>query len=397
MIQSIIRILEIAAALGTLASAGYSLLCLWSAAKFVHDIKAAANRVPSTPFLPPVSILKPLKGVDPGMYESLRSHCLQDYPEYEIIFGVSEADDPAIALVERLRAEFPERTIRLVQCLNILGPNVKVSNLAQMLPQASNEYLIVNDGDIRVEPDYLRRVVAPLQSNAIGMSTCLYRGVPGASLGSQLEALGISADFCPGVLTARFLEGGIRFGLGSTLAFRRRDLQSVGGFESLLDYLADDYQLGNRLAASGLKVDIATTIVDTHLPSYSFGGFLRHQLRWARTVRDSRPWGYVGLCITFGLVWAALAVILSTGAAWAWTLFAVTIVLRLGAVAFVGGSVLRDRRVFGQLWLIPLRDVLGLGIWLASFVGHTVSWRGETFTLNHGRLVRNISKETLRN
>jgi ceramide glucosyltransferase len=194
------------------------------------------------------------------MYESFRSHCLQNYPEYEIIFGVSEPDDEAIAQVKRLQREFPLHPIQLVVCAKRLGANVKVSNLAQMLGHARGEYIIVNDSDIRVPAEYLRSVIAPLLNPEIGLVTCLYRGVAGPTLGSRLEALGISTDFCAGVLAASVLEG-IKFGLGSTLAFRRQDLISIGGFEAIVDYLADDYEIGNRLAGKGLKVHLSETVV----------------------------------------------------------------------------------------------------------------------------------------
>jgi ceramide glucosyltransferase len=386
MLHHIHRIAELAAALGTLSSIGFYLLCIWSAASFLREKKATVEdaRPPQTP---PVSILKPLKGTDPGMYESLRSHCLQDYPEYEIIFGVSEPNDPAVALVTKLQAEFPQQSIRLVVCEQDLGANTKVSNLAQMLPHARYEYLIVNDSDIRVEPDYLRKVVPPLTDPAVGMVTCLYRAVASPTLGSRLESLGISTDFIAGVLAARQLEG-IRFGLGSTLAFRRGDLQAIGGFEALADYLADDYELGSRIAKRGLKVILSNSIVETFLPAYGLGAFLDHQLRWARTIRDSRRWGYLGLGLTFGLPWAMLTVALAQGAAWAWALLGTVCVVRAAMSLIVGRSVLRDQQVLTLLWLIPLRDVIALLVWLASFAGHTISWRDETFTLAKGKLTR---------
>ena len=209
-------------------------------------------------------------------------------------------------------------------CPENLGANTKVSNLGQMARQARHEYLIVNDSDIRVEPDYLRRVLAPLSDPKVGLVTCLYRGIANSSLGSRLESLGISTDFCAGVLVAQTVENGIRFGLGSTLAFRRRDLQAIGGFEAIADYLADDYQLGSRIAALGLKVKLSDVVVETFLPRYTLSSFVAHQLRWARTVRDSRFWGYLGLGFTFGLPWAVLALILAKGAAWAWGLLALS-------------------------------------------------------------------------
>lgn len=377
-----IQIVEVVAVIGTLASVIYYGLCLCSAASFLR-----ARNAHSASLTPPVSILKPLKGTDPEMYESFRSHCLQDYPEYEIVFGVSDADDPAIALVERLKAEFPQQTIRLVVCRENLGTNTKVSNLVQMLPEVRYEHLVLSDSDIRVERDYLQRVVAPLQDPKVGIVTCLYRGVPSQTLGSRLESLGISTDFCAGVLAARLLEG-IRFGLGSTLAFRRADLVAIGGLEPLLDYLADDYELGNRIAALGKIGHLSEVVVETFLPPYNARQFLAHQLRWARTVRDARRWGYLGLLWTFGLSWGLLAVIAAHGAAWAWLLLGAAAVMRFAMAVVVGRGVVRDRRLIPSLWLIPLRDLVALLVWVSSFVGHNVTWRGDRFTLKNGRLIR---------
>ena len=382
------EIIEIIAVLGAFSSVSYYALCLWSAAGFLRERKAAGEGARPTQFVPPVSILKPLKGTDPEAYESFRSHCLQDYPEYEIIFGVSDPRDPAAELVERLKKEFPQRLIRLMFCPKNLGTNTKVSNLAQMLAVARYEYLIVNDSDIRVEPDYLRRVVAPLADPKVGMVTCLYRSVAGPTLGSRLESIGISSDFSAGVLAARQLERGIRFGLGSTLAFRRRDLESIGGFEALADYLADDYEIGSRIAARGLEVKLSEVVVETFLPPYTPREFVDHQLRWARSVRDSRPWGSVGLGLTFGLPWTLLALVFSLGAAWAWELLAAVAAMRVAVALVIGSLVLRDRQVLRWLGLLPLRDVVALLVWLASFTGHTVSWRGDSFELKRGKLVR---------
>ena len=388
MIHCIAMIATMAAAAITVCSTGYYLVCLYSAARFLGERKAAGEGArPTQPALP-VSILKPLRGTDPEMYESLRSHCLQDYPEYEIIFGVSDPADPAMQLVERLKREFPQRAIRVMICAQNLGSNTKVSNLAQMLPQAKYEYILVNDSDIRVQSDYLRRVIAPLADPQVGLVTCLYRGVPNRTLGSRLESLGISTDFAAGVLAARQLEGGIRFGLGSTLAFRRRDLEAIGGFEALADYLADDYEIGRRIAQRGLLVKLSEVVVETFLPAYTLRQFVDHQLRWGRAVRDSRRWGYLGLVLTFGLPWAVLALVFSHGASWTWALLAAATGLRLAIALVVGWSVLRDRQGLGLLALLPLRDLVALLIWFASLVGHTVVWRGDSFTLKNGRLVR---------
>jgi ceramide glucosyltransferase len=330
--------------------------------------------------------LKPLKGADPEMYESFRSHCLQDYPEYEIIFGVSDAADPAAGIVEQLQQEFPDRTIRLLVCQQRLGPNVKVSNLEQMVPAARFPVLIVNDSDIRVESDYLRRVVAPLADEHTGMVTCLYRGVAAKTLGSKLEAIGISTDFCPGVLVAQSLEHGLHFGLGSTLAFRRADLQRIGGFKALVDFLADDYELGRRISALDKKVVLSDVIVETHLPEYDLIGFLHHQLRWSRGVRDARYRGYVGLVSTFGVLWALLALLFAGGAAWSWAVLGAVFLLRTTVALVFSRAVLQDEDVVEQLWLVPLRDLIAVGVWIASFTGHTVVWRGDRFELKNGRL-----------
>jgi len=387
MIHYTIRFLQVVAILGCVSSAAYYIFCLWAAAAFLRSAQKDAGGN-STRALPPISILKPLKGTDPEIYESFRSHCLQDYPEYEIIFGVSDPDDPAVASVGRLQREFPAKSIRLMVFPEKLGANVKVSNLAQMVRSAQYEHLIVNDSDIRVEPDYLRRVIAPVLNDGVGMVTCLYRGVAAPTLGSRLESLGISTDFCAGVLCARLLEGGLRFGLGSSLAFRRRDLDRTGGFEAIVDYLADDYELGRRIAALGLKVVLSDVIVETHLPDYGIRGFLAHQMRWARGVRDSRLGGYVGLVTTFGLTWGLLNLLLAHDAAWSWAVLGFLLLLRIAVAVKVGRGVLRDRQVAGQLWLLPLRDLIAVAVWIVSFVGRTVTWRGDRFELRDGRLIR---------
>ena len=387
MLQHTVKFIQVIAVLGTFLSIGYYLMCLWAATNFLRERKASLTGASDgTPL--PVSILKPLKGTDPKMYESLRSHCLQNYPEYEILFGVKDANDPASEMVERLKAEFPQTLIRLVICPENLGANTKVSNLAQMLPGARYDLLIVNDSDIRVETDYLRRITAPLGDPKVGMVTCLYRGVPAGTLGSRLESMGISTDFSAGVLVARQVEGGLRFGLGSTLAFRRHDLEAIGGFQAFVEYLADDYEIGRRIAALGLEVKLSETVVETFVPAYSVREFLLHQLRWARAVRDSRPWGYVGLGLTFGLAWGLMTLAFARAAMWAWMVLAATLAMRMLVAIMVGRVVLRDRHVLRLLWLLPLRDLVAMLLWIASFTGDTVAWRGVIFRLKDGKLAR---------
>ena len=384
-------VLEAVAAIGTVGSLFFYFLSALSMASFISDRHKKLKQPPLPPTqLPPVSILKPLKGIDPEIWESFCSHCEQKYPEFQLIFGVSDPADPAIEVVRKLQAKYPNLPIELIVCDRILGANIKVSNLVQMLPAARHELLLVNDSDIRVPPDYLRKVIATLADSSVGLVTCLYRGVASPTacptLGSRLEALGISSDFVPGVLSARFLEKGLHFGLGSTLAFRRRDLEAVGGFEVLLDYLADDYELGRRIASTGKKVEPSAVTVTTFLPAYTLRQFFRHQLRWSRTIRDARRWGYAGLLFTFGLPWALLTLLAARGAEWALALLAMTFAVRM-AVGYVAAIVvLDDDQFLRYILLLPLRDLIAPFVWAASFVGNRIHWRGDVFDLKDGRL-----------
>lgn len=367
-------------AIGTVASIGYCLLATFAGIRFARRKETA----PVASSLPPVSILKPLKGADPEMYEALRSHCGREYPEYEMLCGVTEATDPAIPVVERLIREFPQAKIRLVLCDKRLGANGKVSSLIQLAAAANAEFMVVNDSDIRVEPDYLRTIMTELQQAGTGLVTCLYRGTPGGTLASRLESLGISTDFMPGVLTADLIEHGMHFGLGSTLAFRKSDLREIGGFESIVDYLADDYELGHRIAQHK-KVALSRSVVETHLPDYDFAGFITHQLRWARTIRASRPGGYAGLLLTFTLPWAVAQVCvwqtpLGVG------LFAAALVARMAMAVVSSRLVLQEKPA--ALWLLPIRDFAALGVWLGGLFGKKIVWRGEKFKLEQGRLTR---------
>jgi ceramide glucosyltransferase len=364
-----------------LCGMGFYALCVWSARRF----RVSRSAIKSS-FTPPVSILKPLRGVDPQMYESFRSHCMQDYPQYELIFGVSEPEDPAVEAVHRLMREFPECPIQLVVCPQVLGNNRKTSNLVQMLGQARYDHLLINDSDIFVTPDYLRRVMAPFAQANVGMVTCPYRGIAADTLGSKLESIGISTEFIAGVLVARQVEDGIHFALGSTLAITREALEKIGGLTPLVNYLADDFELGSRVSRAGMHVVLADVVVETHLPAYSFRDFFEHQLRWARSTRDSRPAGYIGLVLTFGLPWAMLATALSPLTWWTWALLALALALRVAVALEVGLGVVHDRSIWKSLWLLPLRDVVAFAVWFWSFADNTVRWRGDLFVLKNGKI-----------
>jgi len=387
MLATLLHFAAYAFALLSLCGLGYLGLSLWSELRFLRCRRATAEQAASG-FMPPVSILKPLKGTDRQMYEGFRSHCMQEYPEYEIIFGVNSADDAAVADVERLRREFPEQTIRLVVCSDVLGSNRKVSNLTQMLREAKYAHIVINDSDIRVTGDYLRRIMAPMQNERVGLVTALYRAEAGRSIASRIECVTIATDFAGGVLCAMQIEGGLHFGLGSTLAFPRTAAEAMGGLEKLLDYLADDHELGRMIADAGYEVVLSDVVVETFLPEQSFAQMFEHQLRWARTVRDLRKWGYVGVLMTFGLPWAMAAALCAGGAAWSLALLGVVAAARFASGWLLCAPILNDRQTLRDLWLIPLRDVVGVAIWFASFGGDTIVWRGERFHLKDGRLTR---------
>ena len=382
----------------TLAGFGYYLIALWSARAFLRR-----PRFPAPDFAPPVSILKPIYGVDPGMSEAFASHCRQNYSgPYELLFGVSSLDDPACAIVRQLQADFPDRAIQLILCPDVLGPNGKVSNLAQLAPHARYDDLIINDADIRVGPNYLTRILAPFAPNQtqppIGLVTALYRGITHQTLGSKMEALGIATDFAPGVLTARFLDRGLHFGLGSTLAVSRPALDAAfpppGGLVPLTEYLADDYELGARIAAAGFRVELSDEIVETAIHPWNLSGYLHHQLRWARTMREARRGGYAGLVFSYGLAWAFLNLIASGLSLPAFALFTLALLFRVSLALGVGVGILRDRHVLRDLWLLLPRDLLALAVWAWSYASDAISWRDQRFLLKKGKLVRLGSKET---
>jgi ceramide glucosyltransferase len=355
-----------------------------------------ARRAPLAAFAPGVSVLKSLKGLDPGMIDAFRSHCRQTYAgDYELLFGVSSLTDPAAAAVEQLQAEFPDLAIRLIECPARLGTNGKVGTLAQLANHARHDFLLINDSDITVSPRYLERVMAcfapspeePSKAQPeAGLVTALYRGRAHGTLPSRFEALGIATDFQAGVLLSKMIEGGLHYGLGSTLAVNREALAKIGGFAPLKDHLADDYELGARVAQAGYRVVLSAEVVETAIPAYGWRGFADHQLRWSRTVRDARPWGYAGLIFTHGLGWAVLNVLASGLSPLSLWLLGLSFFLRLSLAMTIGAEVLGDRQVLPSLWLLPLRDLVAMGIWAAGFAGNTIVWRGQRFMLKGGKL-----------
>lgn len=337
-------------------------------------------------FTPPATIFKPVRGADAGAYENFASFCQQDYPEFQLIFGVREASDSAVPIIQKLIADFPQADIELVISDNEIGYNAKVSNLHNMVAKAKHDILLIVDSDIRVEPDYLRRVVAPLQQEKVGMVTCLYRGADAQTSAALLENIGISSTFGPEVCSSRLLEG-IAFALGSTIVMRRDILERIGGFPAVADYLADDFVLGNSTAKLGYEVVLSDCVVDHISGPDTMATMLKHQLRWGRSTRISRPWGYRGLILTYGTATSLLALLAWNFSSFGWWLLTATMVVRFLPVFVVGIYGLKDKMLARFFWLTPIRDLITFGIWIASFVGDEIHWRGVNFrVLPDGKL-----------
>ncbi len=334
-------------------------------------------------FTPPATIFKPVRGADAEAYENFASFCRQDYPEYQIIFGVREESDPIVPIIRRLIADFPERDIELVISPDEIGYNAKVSNLQNMYAKAKHGVLLVVDSDIRVETDYLRRVIAPLLQQRVGMVTCLYRGTNATTFAGLLENIGISSTFGPEVCSSRALEG-IAFALGSTIVMRRDLLERIGGFPALADYLADDFLLGNYAAKEGYEIVLSDCVVEHVSGPDTLAAMLKHQLRWGRSTRISRPWGYRGLILTYGVATALAALFAWDFSSFALQLFAATMLIRLLPVFTVGVWGLKDFTLARYFWLVPLRDLITFCIWVVSFFGNKIEWRGVKFRVLPG-------------
>lgn len=353
-------------AVPALAAAGYYLLAIVAVIRWRRPARRAVT-------LPPVSVLKPMYGKDARLYQAIRSHAAQDYPEFEILFGVGNSADPAIAEIQRLQTEFPDRSLRLV-VVKPDAPNAKVAVLSELAKQARYELLVVNDDDIVAAPDYLRSVVAALENKETGLVTCLYRAYT-RSFASLIEGLGVATEFAPSVMVARLL-GVVDFALGSTMALRAETLQKIGGFQPLGNFLADDYQLGRSVAAHGNRVEFASVVVETGSGNATWGQMWRHQLRWSRTIRVSRQAGYYGSVVTQATVWGLIAIV--AGQVWAG---AAALVLRIVAGLLAGGIILEDVNVWRWFWLMPVRDLFGFAVWLGGCFGSTVYWRGRKLRL----------------
>jgi ceramide glucosyltransferase len=365
----------------------YYVLSLYNIIGYFRGIRRLPPRVDV--FAPPVSILKPVRGLDSEAYENFASYCRQHYPIYEIIFAVSDPGDPVVPVIEKLQRDFPETRIRLATSVEPLGQNNKVSNLYRLVREAEYELLVMSDSDVRVGTDYLRELVAPFADASVGAVTCFYRCAGGGTLAAHLAMLGMCSDSLPSALIARRLEGGMQFAFGWTMATTKERLAEIGGWESMADHHSDDFELGNRIARHGHRVEIMREAVSVVFPKETLKQLFDQELRWAIGLRNVRPIAYGGMIFTHGLPWALLAAIIAGTAGWrglAVAYLMVYLVLRISVAWTAGVWGLRDETIIGKLWLLPLRDAISAAVWMAGLLSDRIKWRGSEFRVKNGLL-----------
>jgi ceramide glucosyltransferase len=341
--------------------------------------------------LPPVTILKPLHGMEPQLEQNLESFFRQDYPEFTIVFGTRSGEDPALVVVDKLQSKYPQVRTRKVVSGTPSWPNAKVYSLNKMIASSADDLLVISDSDILVRPDFLRHLIPPLLSPNVGLVTCLYEGIPARGFWSLLEALGMSIEMPSGVLVAKMVDG-MKFALGAVMAVRRNALEAAGGIGETAYFYSDDFVLGRRVAEAGYEVVLSHYKVGHVLATRSLRRSLSDQLRWMKSTRFSRPLGHVGYGLTYAVPFGLLALLLGLGQSQhlrlGIELFALAWLNRMVLALIVGWGGIHDRRSLWLCWLYPLRDLLGFGVWVASFVGKTFSWRGETYQFgDQGRIM----------
>ncbi|MGE5567909.1 MAG: bacteriohopanetetrol glucosamine biosynthesis glycosyltransferase HpnI [Rhodospirillales bacterium] len=368
--------MDLVAAVLVLLVAGssvYAALVIVAARQYL----AAGRRTRPASTFPPISILKPLSGLDEGLEENLRSYFAQDYPDFEILCAVRNAGDPAAAVFEKLRLEYPGVPARLIVTGEPPYANAKVFALDSMLAAARHDLLVMTDSDTRARPDLLQGLAAEFEDPRLGLTTCPYRGIPGRSFWSTLETIGMNTEFIAGILVARMLEG-MKFGVGPGMAVRREVLQRIGGFDALKDYLAEDFMMGKLAAEAGYGTALSSCVIEHRIGSQRFRPNLLHRLRWARSTRRSRPVGYFGQAFTYPL---PLALLLAAAAPEWWPLALGAVLARVAAAWATAGWVLHDSLTSRKWWLLPLQDLASFVLWIAGFFGHTISWRGRRYVI----------------
>ena len=376
----------------------YYLLSLYCTVEYFRGLRKLPPRDNS--FAPPVSILKPVRGVDPGAYENFASYCRIDYPDYELVFAMADPHDPVIPVIEQLQRDFPDRSIRFVTDVPRVGENNKVNSLCRLVKEARHGLLVMTDSDVRVPRDYLREVVAPFADRRVGAVTCFYRCAGGGTLAASLDMLGMCMDSVPSALVARQLEGNMQFAFGWTMATSKERLAEIGGWEAMANHHSDDFELGNRIASMGHRVELTREPVGMVFPEEEFTDFLRHELRWAVGLRNVRPAGYAGMIFTHGLPWTVLAAVVAAASGWAGiaaAFVAAYLVLRLGLAYAAGVWGLQDRNIRSKLWLAPVRDAISAAVWFAGFFTDRITWRGLEYRVRNRLLepIRDARAETL--
>jgi ceramide glucosyltransferase len=366
----------------------YYLLSLYCVVDYFRRRRDAPAQ--KTPFMPPASIIKPVRGLDRESYENFASFCSLDYPEYEVVFAVSGAGDPVIPIIEKLRADFPARSIRLLTNIPRMGTSDKVNNLCELVQNAKYDLLVMSDSDVRVEPDYLKQVIAPFADREVGAVTAFYKSLSAGNLASNLDALGMYMDSAPAALVARKIEGQLRFAFGWTMATSKKHLAEIGGWEAMVNHHSDDFELGKRIAQSGHRVALMKKPVSMVFPKDTLEEYFSHELRWSIGLKSVRQWGYCGLVFTHGLPWALLgaAVALSIGSLpMAASYLLAYLILRVGLTWLTGAWGIGDRDLAKILWLVPVRDAISFIVWLRGFFSDRITWRGLEYRVKKGRLV----------
>jgi ceramide glucosyltransferase len=352
----------------------------------------AARNIPKhkIPFQPPASIVKPVRGLDYEAYENFASFCRLDYPEYELLFAVSDPCDPVIPVIEKLRADFPERPIRLITNVPYVGASDKVNNLCQLAQNAKHDLLVMSDSDVRVEPDYLQQVAAPFRDPEVGVVTAFYKSLSSGTLASNLDALGMYMDSAPAALVARKIEGGLGFAFGWTMATSKKHLAEIGGWEAMVNHHSEDFELGKRIALCGHRVALMSKPVSMVFSKETLSEYFHRELRWSIALKSARPSGYRALLFTHGLPWTlvAAALAVSIGSPLLAASFLLTyLILRVAMTWLTGSWGLGDRRLSKILGLVPVRDAISFAVWLAGFFSERIVWRGLEYRLHEGQLI----------
>ena len=362
----------------------YYLIALYSSWRYFRS--TTAPKAANVPFLGPISNLKPIRGLDPDAYENFASFCRQDYPDYEILFCVDSADDPAVPVIQKLCRDFPQRRIRVLFGSGRDAPNDKVAKLARLADEARHELLVISDSDVRVQPDYLRTVVAPLADPQVGAVTCFYVPADDSTLVHSLQSIGMVSDFYAGILVARQLDG-VKFALGPTIATSGARLAGFGGYAALENRPADDLLVGRLIAEQGYEVKLLPYSILTVPDYHSVRDLFHKRLRWIVVMRHMRPWGHLGLIFTQGLAWSLAAIAARPSLRVAWAYLGVYLALRIAMVWLIGIRGLKQRSLWKKLPLLPVWDALAFFIWVISFGRRSIRWRDQEYFIRDGRLV----------